>query len=314
MAETTYDNTVLDEEELTWADWFSGLGKGSIDSPDIEGVLSPGEDWESSLTGEATGETMLDLLLSNPAGLGLKGLGLGAGVIKSLVPKILTSSKKTRGLLPKGTNVIPESIDDLTLRKIAQSPAYRKKIEASGKTLEYIKNFQNNKLIKPILDRNKERLKNIEKLKKEEDLIKRAFEKAVKVSTKKTPKGGFPKSAYDDKGVLDWKKALELKAPTATRLDSKNKMIKELLTGSAISLPPLAAMLSHAKDWPEKLAEIFEPDPDMSGAEDMPIGQTDLPLRYIDPNYYEGETPSREENINDALMRLLREQIQQAPY
>ena len=38
MAETTYDNTVLDEEELTWADWFSGLGKGSIDSPDIEGT------------------------------------------------------------------------------------------------------------------------------------------------------------------------------------------------------------------------------------------------------------------------------------
>ena len=271
----------------------------------LESMLSNIRGAENFKFGEKTTSDLPDIF---------KGLGLGAGVIKSLVPKILTSSKKTRGLLPKGTNVIPESIDDLTLRKIAQSPAYRKKIEASGKTLEYIKNFQNNKLIKPILDRNKESLKNIEKLKKEEDLIKRAFEKAVKVSTKKTPKGGFPKSAYDDKGVLDWKKALELKAPTATRLDSKNKMIKELLTGSAISLPPLAAMLSHAKDWPEKLAEIFEPDPDMSGAEDMPIGQTDLPLRYIDPNYYEGETPSREENINDALMRLLREQIQQAPY
>ena len=263
MAETTYDNTVLDEEELTWADWFSGLGKGSIDSPNIKGALPPGEDWESSLTGEATGGTMLDLLLSNPAGLGLKGLGLGAGVIKSLVPKILTSSKKTKGIFPvsksgaRNIDVIPESIDDLTLRKIVQSPAYRENLQTGTDVLKYIKDFKNNKLIKPILDKNKENLKNIEKLKKEEDLIKRAFKKAVDVSTKKTPKGGASEAGVKEfigKPTADKYKAL-------SRQDSKNKMMEELKTGAAIGFPPLLAMLSHAKDWPAKLAEKVSPDP-----------------------------------------------------
>ena len=55
--------------------------------------------------------------------------------------------------------------------------------------------------------------------------------------------------------------------------------------------------------WVIRINKLI-PDPDMSGARNMPIGQTDLLDRYIDPNYYEGETPLELEE----LAKIIQEQ------
>jgi hypothetical protein len=85
--EKVYDNTVLDEEELSWGDWFSSLGKGPIEPPNVKGALPPGysyEDWETSMTGEATNQTLMDLML--PA-FGLSGMLMKGRKGLQLVPK-----------------------------------------------------------------------------------------------------------------------------------------------------------------------------------------------------------------------------------
>ena len=70
------------------------------------------------------------------------------------------------------------------------------------------------------------------------------------------------------------------------------------------------AMIDKGSEfYDENIYSILEgliSDPDMSGAGDMPIGQTDFQPRHDDPNYYEGETKV---SANDKLLELLKRQI-----
>ena len=139
---------------------------------------------------------------------------------------------------------------------LKKAGVYVRALKLPGKHYQNMQNIE--KSVADITKLNKQNVANIEKLKKEEDLIKRTFQKAVEVS-KKTPKGGA--SEVGVKEFIGKPTADKLLYKALSRQDSKNKMMKELLTGSAIGLPALAAMIGKTKGWPAKLAEIFSPDP-----------------------------------------------------
>jgi hypothetical protein len=144
----------------------------------------------------------------------------------------------------------------------------------------HYKNLQKmDKLVKDITKRNKTSVENVELIKRLEKITEKN-----KVATKslaewrKRTKLGTSSPSFDIGG---WKNVKADRVP-----------VKEGSGGGKAGLIGLLGLLG-----------LLGKGPDMSGAGDMPIGQTDLLPKYADPNYYEGETSSmmEEEDLNEFL-------------
>jgi hypothetical protein len=91
--------------------------------------------------------------------------GLGGGGIVKFGKNIVNMSKLSNQGIKGLKNILPKWLDDTMIRKL-NSKNYQKKLNDAAIALKFVEKYKADKVLKPILDRNKKAIKNLKDIQK----------------------------------------------------------------------------------------------------------------------------------------------------